>query len=160
MAVGRVLCLGILLAAAGGARATTVRDAFRCYPARPVDHGSPTVIHGRDRLTRDDGDELLWTIRRNRMDAAGHFILAELGCATDCIRLAAVDALTGNVHWMPRTISSWPIKMLQPVRFRNDSRLVVVFGQLDERGSAGPFRFILAADGFHPVPGGRSCGTR
>ena len=160
MRVGRVLCLGILLGIAGAARAKPIDDPFRRYPARPVDHASPTVIHGQDRLTRDNGDELLWTIGRNRMDAAGHFILAELGCATDCIRLAAVDALTGDVHWMPGTISSRPIKMLQPVLFRNDSRLVVVFGQLDERGPAGPFRFLLAADGFHPVPTARRCGTR
>ncbi len=62
-------------------------------------------------------DDLLWTINRNRMDAAGRLVLAELGCGTDCIRLAAVDALTGRVHWMPKTISSWPIKMLQPVQF-------------------------------------------
>ena len=157
---GRARWRGSLGATAGAARAKPVDDAFRCYPARPVHHASPSVIHGQDRLTRDNGDELLWTIGRNRMNAAGHFILAELGCATDCIRLAAVDALTGDVHWMPGTISSWPIKMLQPVRFRNDSRLVVVFGQLDERGSAGPFRFLLAADGFHPVPTARRCGTR
>ena len=93
------------------------------------------------------------------MDAAGHFILAEPGCRTGCIRLAAVDALTGRVHWMPKTISSWPIRMLQPVLYRNDSHLVVVFGRLDERSSTGPFRFLLAADGFHPVPTVRNCGT-
>ncbi len=94
------------------------------------------------------------------MDAAGHFILAELGCGTGCIRLAAVDALTGRAHRLPKTISSWPIRMLQPVQFRNDSRLIVVFGQLNERGAVGPFHFLLAADGFHSLPNARSCGTR
>ena len=83
--------------------------------------------------------------------AAGHFMLAEVGCGTDCIRLASVDLLTGTVHWLPQTISSWPIKMLQPVRFPNDSRLVIVFRQLDEQGTGGPFRYRLSTDGFEPT---------
>ena len=46
MLSGRVLCLVIALVSAGAVQATTVDDAFRCYPVRPVDHGSPTIIQG------------------------------------------------------------------------------------------------------------------
>ena len=151
--------LGIMLTSLSAAWAASANEAFRCYPARPVDHASPPVIHGEDRLTREHKEDLLWTIDRNRMDAGGHFSLAEVGCGTGCIRLASVDALTGDVRWMPKTISSWPIKMLQPMRYRNDSRLIVVFGRLDEHGSAGPFRYLLAADGFHRVSDGELCRT-
>ena len=159
---GHILCLGILLAGTGmgTACADPVDEQFRCYPVRPVDHAVPTTIHGTDRLTRERSDDVLWTINRNRMDAAGHFILAEVGCGAGCIHLASVDALTGTVRWMPKTISNWPIRLLQPVRYRNDSRLIVVLGQLDERGSAGPFRYLLAADGFQLVPDDRVCRTR
>ncbi len=83
---GHVLFLGILLAGAGTARADPVDEQFRCYPARPVDHAASAIIHGTDRLTRDHGEDLLWTINRNRMDAAGHFILAKVGCGAGCIR--------------------------------------------------------------------------
>ena len=91
------------------------------------------------------------------MDAAGHFALAEVGCGTDCIQLASIDLLTGNVHWLPQTISSWPIKMLQPVFYRRDSRLVTVFGQLNEHGTIGPFHFLLDPDGFHPIRDDQIC---
>ena len=87
----------------------------------------------------------------------GHFVLAETGCGADCIRLASVDLLTGNVRWIPETISGWPIGMLQPVLHRRDSRLVIVFGQLDERGSTGPSRYLLAPDGFRPIPDDQVC---
>ena len=90
--------LGILLATSGTARSTSADGGFRCYPARPIHHAVPKAVHGGGTLTHDHADDLLWTIRRNRMYAAGHFVLAEVGCATDCIRLASIDLLTGNVH--------------------------------------------------------------
>ncbi len=91
------------------------------------------------------------------MYAAGRFVLAEVGCATDCIRLASIDLLTGTVRWMPQTISSWPIKMLQPVFYRRNSRLVTVFGQLNEQGTTGPFHFLLDSAGFHPIRDDQIC---
>jgi hypothetical protein len=133
------------------ARAASVEGGFNCYPIQPVKHAVPTAIWGSDRLTRSYSDDLLWAISKNRMDAAGHFILAEVGCGTGCIRLASVNVLTGGVRWMPKTISSWPIKMLQPVLYRDNSRLIVIFGRLDEHGSAGPFRYLLATDGFQSI---------
>ena len=132
--VGRALSLGIGLATASAAHATSFEQEFRCHPARSVSHATPRVIYGHHRLTRNDADDVLLTIHRNRMQAAGHFILAEVGCGAGCIRLASVDVLDGGVRWLPKTISNWPGTMLQPVVYRNDSRLVVVFGQLDERG--------------------------
>ncbi len=91
------------------------------------------------------------------MTAAGSFLLAEIGCGAGCIRLAAVDARTGDVHWMPKTISNWPIRLRQPVRYRSDSHLVVVFGQLDEQGPADPSYFLLDAGGFRSLPRNRVC---
>ncbi len=155
--VGRLLRLGILLASVGAARATPADGEFHCYLVRPVQHALPAVVRGENPLTHDHADELLWTISKNRMEAAGHFVLAEMGCGTNCIRLASADLLTGNVRWVPETISSWPIKMLQPVLYRRDSRLVIVFGQLDERGSTEPFRYLHAPDGFHPIPDDQVC---
>ena len=138
-------------------RAASLDDEFSCYPAQPVHHALPRAIHGGGKLTHDLADDVLWTIGRNPMDAAGHFTLAEVGCGTDCIQLASVDLLTGNVRWLPQTISSWPIKMLQPVFYRRNSRLVTVFGQLNEQGTIGPFHFLLDADGFHLIPDDQIC---
>ena len=91
------------------------------------------------------------------MDAAGHVTLVEAGCGAECIRLASIDLVTGTVRWLPETISSWPIKMLQPMFFRRDSRLIVVFRQLNEQGSIGPFHYLLGSDGFTPIPDDRIC---
>ena len=154
---GRVLCLGIFLAAARTAEATSLDGGFHCYPTQPIHLELPKAIHGGGKLTHEHTEDLLWTIGRNRMDAAGHFTLAEVGCATDCIHLASIDLLTGNVHWLPQTISSWPIKMLQPVSYRGDSRLVIVSGQLNEHGTIGPFRYLLGPDGFRPIPDEQPC---
>ena len=142
------------------AQAASIEAEFRCYPVQPINHAAPLTIFGRGWLTHEYEGDLLWGVSKNRMDAAGHFILAEVGCGTGCIRLASIDALSGDVHWMPKTISDWPIKMLQPVRYRNNSRLVIVFGRLNERGSAGPFRYLLAADGFHAVSRNEACRMR
>ena len=151
------LCLAMLLATAGPARAASLDGKFGCYRVRVVHHALPSVVHGGGPLTDQNSDALLWTIHRNRMAAAGHFILAEVGCATDCIRLVSIDLMTGNVRWLPQTISSWPIKMLQPVFYRRNSRLVTVFGQLNEQGTTGPFHFLLDPDGFHRIRDNQIC---
>ncbi len=152
MGPGCLAWLGILLTIATAARGAPAGQEFRCHPVAALHHAAPLVIHGNDPLTRNHRDDLLWAINANRMNAARSFILAEIGCGAGCIRLASIDARGGNVRWLPETISSWPMKMRQPVRARNDSRLVVIFGQLDEHGSAGPFFFLLDARGFHPLP--------
>ena len=154
---GRLAWLGIMLTIATTGRGTPADQGFRCHPVAASHHAAPLVIHGDDLATRTYRDDLLWAISTNRMNAAGSFILAEIGCGTRCIRLASIDARSGDVRWLPKTISSWPIKMHQPVRARNESRLVIIFGQLDEHGSAGPFFFLLDAGGFHPLPRNRVC---
>ncbi len=163
MLPGRLLWACIVIVHADAAQATAIDQEFRCHPAAASNHVPPTTLHGADPLTREHRDDVLWAIGTNRMNAAGSFILAEIGCGSGCIRLASVDARSGAVSWLPQTISNWPGRMLQPVRYRSDSRLVVVSGQLDERGPTGPFRFLLDGHGFHPVPepdqrrAGRAC---
>ena len=69
---------------------------FLRYPVKPSGHTSEIVVHGDDPLTIRYGDDLLWAINANRMKAAGHFVLAEIGCGAGCIRLAAIDTHTAD----------------------------------------------------------------
>lgn len=66
---------------------------------------------------------------------AGHFVLASWGCGASCVLSAAIDARTGEVSWVPFTVCCWPARVNEPLDFHLDSRLVVVHGSRDERGS-------------------------
>lgn len=77
------------------------------------------------------------------MDFDGGYTIVEVGCGAGCIYLAAVDARTGRVSWFPCSVSNWPTNITEPADYKVDSALVVLYGQLNENGSAGPhyFRF-------------------
>lgn len=126
---------------------------FSCYPARPAFRNTAaTEVHGADARTRLHVDDLLWSIQNDRMEAAGHFSLAEIGCGAGCIQLASVEDRTGSVRWFPETISGWPIHMLQPIIYKPDSQVIVIYGQLNESGPSGPFYYRVDENGFHPLP--------
>lgn len=59
---------------------------------------------------------------------AGHYILATMGCGTQCAQGVVIDASTGLVYWLPETIN--PIDMNDTsddslIKFRPDSKLVI-----------------------------------
>lgn len=54
---------------------------------------------------------------------AGHYILTQWGCGTECQSGAIVDATTGTVHQLPT--SEWGVE------FRADSRLLIVNPSVD-----------------------------
>lgn len=152
MVLGRVLPYFMTITLSMFPSGDAWSSPFHCYPInRSFEQKPPQRLHGSDARTRTYTEDLLWSVNNNRMKAAGHFDLAQIGCGAGCILLAAVDDRTGFVKWMPKTISNWPIHMQQPVMYRPDSRLVVVLGQLDELGPDGPFYYLLGAGGFRPL---------
>ncbi|HEY1151365.1 MAG TPA: hypothetical protein VGF27_22490 [Pseudoduganella sp.] len=87
-----------------------------------------------------------------RANFAGHFVLATWGCGASCVMGAAIDARTGDVHWLPFTVSNWGFDVSQPLEFRRDSRLLVVHGSRDERGSGDETSYYLFDHGkFHEL---------
>lgn len=78
---------------------------------------------------------------------------------------AAVDVRTGAVIWLPGSLCCWyPDEQatpdsVEPLRYRLDSRLLVLTGRRDERDSdAGTHYYVIEGDRFvhlRDVPPGR-----
>jgi hypothetical protein len=90
-------------------------------------------------LIRDGRSREFATLLRanegRRANFAGHIVLASWGCGASCVMGAAIDARTGDVHWLPFTVSNWSSDVTQPLEFRRDSRLLVVHGSRDDHGT-------------------------
>ena len=66
---------------------------------------------------------------------AGHYVLTSIGCGAGCVQVAAIDAGAGSVTWLTQTVCCWPLAMTEPLEYRRDSRLLIVHGALNEKGS-------------------------
>ena len=88
------------------------------------------------------------------VDFAGRYIVAEIGCGAGCIDVAAINAATGAVVWLPTSVSGWPKSHPDPLEYRTDSRMLRVYGRLAERGSLGPHAFVFDGRRFTAVPDG------
>ncbi|MCQ8276962.1 hypothetical protein NFI95_00665 [Acetobacteraceae bacterium KSS8] len=86
------------------------------------------------------------------IDFAGRFTLAQINCGAGCIRLAAVDALSGQVRWFGQTITNWPMTVMVPLAYQSTSRLLGVLGELDEAGRGGWHWFDFDGGEFVPLP--------
>lgn len=93
---------------------------------------------------------------------AGHYVLTTIGCGASCIHVAAVDAKTGRVTWLPFTLCCWESSIPEPVLFRLDSELLILKGQRDEVGGSGPHYFRLLGGHFVelPAPGNKTGSVR
>jgi hypothetical protein len=80
---------------------------------------------------------------RKPANFAGHYVLTMIGCGASCILVAAVDTKTGMVAWLPFSICCWPLAVTEPLDFRKGSELLILRGQRNEAGYAGPhyYRF-------------------
>jgi hypothetical protein len=85
---------------------------------------------------------------RQPVNFAGHYVLTTIGCGASCVLVAALDATTGRVTWLPFTVCCWAAPIDEPVEFRRDSELLVIHGQRDEQGSAGPHYYRLTGGRF------------
>lgn len=97
-------------------------------------------------LTAQDKEyrtELL-TAFRQPVNFAGHHVLTTIGCGASCILTAAIDTKTGTVAWLPFSICCWPLSVSEPLEFRKGSELLILQGQRNEAGYAGPhyYRFM------------------
>jgi hypothetical protein len=86
----------------------------------------------------------LATAFREPVNFAGHHVLATIGCGASCILTAVIDTKTGTVAWLPFSTCCWPLAVSQPLDFRKDSKLLVLHGQRNEAGDAGPhyYQFV------------------
>jgi hypothetical protein len=71
---------------------------------------------------------------------AGHYTIVTWGCGSSCIQFAIVDARTGRVYFPPfyvafgSNLRGKSLRDREPLRFRRDSRLLIVTGSRNEKG--------------------------
>ena len=82
--------------------------------------------------------------RGSRTNFAGPHYMAVWGCGTACVVGAIVDARTGRIIPLP-TVSGWKEVHddFQGIAFRNDSRLVVMSGERNEKGYMGQHFYLF-----------------
>lgn len=89
---------------------------------------------------------------KDGINFAGHYILTDWGCGTDCAEVAIIDAKTGNVFFplQLQGISSgmiaWP-ENTDRLEFRPNSRLVILNGyesaELNKKDPVGGIHYFV-----------------
>jgi hypothetical protein len=137
---------GIALLLAACAAAQPAPD-FDRYPAGPKFTGSPAAP-----VLRTKRQRMFRTMIRDNAakgpNFAGHYTVGIWGCGASCVSFAIVDARSGSVYDTPFEVVGFGAPFVyddgsniqqsdfEPVRFRVDSRLLVVRGCPGERDCA------------------------
>ncbi len=74
---------------------------------------------------------------------AGRLVVAEWGCGTSCMTGALVDLQTGDVAFLPGSVSGWGLvdPKFKAAEYRLGSSLIVLSGQFNEEGPIGSHYF-------------------
>src|SRR4051812_47260047 len=67
---------------------------------------------------------------KGRPDFAGHFIIVKWGCGASCLGGAVLDAKSGVVDFLPRSVCCSSNFDLEPLDYHADSRLLIANGML------------------------------
>jgi hypothetical protein len=113
-----------------------VAQARKSAP-RFADYHIREIYRGRNArvvLTKDG-----WSFRtrlreaaRDKPNFAGRYILTAWGCGAGCQLGAVIDAKTGRVYWLPHAATfDYDTDDYEPIKFRRDSRLLIIFGARD-----------------------------
>ena len=81
-----------------------------------------------------------------RVNFAGHYVIATWGCGASCVMGAIMDARNGKVAWLPFTICCGDYDGAGPVDFRPDSTLIVFNGMRNEQHPGGTYYYVYEGD--------------
>ena len=136
----------LFLCSVGSVFAQKKSPQFKDYPVTAIYTGknAPLKLKRGDKLERE---ELQWAIDNQKIDFAGHYIVAGWSCGMWCNLNPIIDAKTGKVYWWSGILSvCFPDldkdftcnENFSNVEYKIDSRLVVFFGYRNgEAGSRG-----------------------
>jgi hypothetical protein len=118
------------------------RPAFENFPSVPEPRKQRPKLQ---LLTHQDRElrSALAAASRQPVNFAGHHVLASIGCGASCVMPVVIDVGAGIVTWLPFTMCCRDSAHDTPLEFRRDSELLVIRGQRNEEGPAGPhyYRF-------------------
>ncbi|WP_157763738.1 hypothetical protein [Paraburkholderia aromaticivorans] len=83
-----------------------------------------------------------------RVNFAGHYVLATWGCGSGCVTAAAIDSKSGRVSSLPFTVSNWPMDVTAPLSYRTNSCLLVVRGSRNESTDRGTYYYAFDGKAF------------
>jgi len=134
------IILSLLIQMAAGGESTVPR--FEDYPAGDVYKDAPAALKLDKPLTQMYAAEIRDGVTDvyNRTNFAGHLIVARWGCGAPCLRMAIIDARTGEIYYPPITfegagLQSFDLPLLTlsdsvpqnpDIRFQPDSNLMIV----------------------------------
>lgn len=113
---------------------------FKDFPVAGINHGENAPV----KLTTPEAREFrtrLTEAAREKPNFAGYYILTRWGCGSGCIQPAIIDAKTGRVFMVPFTVVSVGEKVIDPVQFQLDSRLLIVNGSRNDQPENGTFYY-------------------
>lgn len=134
------LCVLLLTASPREVPAQTLArrraPSFADYPAKEIYGGKSARV----RLTKDDRAfrTRLREAARGRPNFAGRYVVTAWGCGAGCQVGAVIDAATGRVYRLPHeaTLDYDAGLDFEPIRFRRDSRLIIIFGARDNEDAS------------------------
>lgn len=115
---------------------------FAEYPAVAMFTGARTVPV-LDTPTKRDYRTRLRAAAKGAPNFAGRLAVAEWGCGTSCMTGAVVDLQTGDVAFLPGSVSGWGLvdPKFKAAEYRLGSSLIVLSGQFNEEGPIGSHYF-------------------
>lgn len=129
---------------------------FADYPVQEIYKGKPA----RPRIVTRYQNEFRTRIREDmeqKVNFAGHYIVATWGCGTGCMQFALVDAVSGQVYDPPMKSVSYhfgpdpdkgPQKFPDMVNMKPESALLVVEGCQSESEKCGRYYYRFEKDRF------------
>jgi hypothetical protein len=139
------ILLGVTLA--GNSAATITDSSFSSHHVSDIYAGQ--VVKPRLRTEKDkEFASQLRNAARQKVNFAGHFVLATWGCGASCLMGAIIDAQSGHVTWLPFTICCGDYRQSAPIEFRADSTLLVFRGMRDELEPAGIYSYVYERGGL------------
>lgn len=119
---------------------------FSAFPAQSVYRG-----RNAQPIIRSEFDKAFMTrildTEHQPVNFSGEYVLSAWGCGTNCLMGVAVNARTGNVVALPGSICCWDGDG-EKLIYRQDSRLIVMTGLINEEGTHGAHFYELRGDEF------------
>ncbi|MBN4073290.1 hypothetical protein JYT23_00475 [Mariprofundus ferrooxydans] len=137
--------------AAAPCPATTVQQnhvapPFALYASDAMYQGSVAEV-----VLADERSHMFRTRLQNAMKQSvnfgGEYVLTSWGCGSGCVDGAVVSLKTGKVVFLPATIHAGYMEA-EPLQFRDNSRLLIMSGTLNEVGKAAKYFYEFSGNEF------------
>ncbi len=119
---------------------------FASFPANRTFTGDPAQVvlsTSEDRMFRTR----LREATKSPPNFAGEYVLTAWGCGTTCLQGAVINLRTGRVVFLPGSICCWKGEG-ERLLFRENSRLLVMAGVVNETGEHGAHFYEFTGDRF------------